>query len=561
MLLELHIKDIAIIDDLHITFGPGLNILTGETGAGKSIIIDAVKLLLGDRATSDLIRGSREEATVEALFDSSSIKGVARFMEMAGFTLEDTLLIKRTLSRTGKNRVFINGSIATLGVLVEVGKGLIDIYGQHDYQSLIRAVEHIDYLDTFGGLMSLRDEVGGLYRELLLLEGELNTLMAGAKELAERQELLTFQSKEIETAGLKVGEDEGLKRERDRLVNAERLFRLTTTGHEVIYSSSGSVIERIGQVINGLKEALKFDETLLPSVETLQSLIYQLEDVANTLRGYSEGLTPDPGRLEEVEERLALIGGLKKKYGATIQEILERKVTIDKELEGIVHRDERVEGLKERVEGLRVKALNLAEGLSRKREEIALRLKKRVEEELATLGMERSVFEVRIEGIMAKDGSPRLTEKGIDRVEFYISPNVGEEPKPLVKIASGGELSRIMLALKGIIAGSYGVPTLIFDEVDAGIGGGVAEVVGRRLKDVSRGHQVLCITHLPQIAVYADAHYLVSKEVKGGKTSAKIKGVKGEERVLEVSRMLGGMKITDKTVEHAREMLENARRC
>lgn len=559
MLLELHIKDIAIIEDLHITFGPGLNILTGETGAGKSIIIDAVKLLLGDRATSDIIRGSSEEATVEALFEGSSLKAIAGFMERAGFPMEDTLLIKRTFSRTGKNRVFLNGSMATLGVLVEVGKGLIDIYGQHDYQSLIRAVEHIDYLDAFGGLMNLRDEVGGLYRELLALEGELNTLMASAKELAERQGFLTFQSKEIETAGLKVGEDEGLKRERDRLVHAERLFSLTATGHEFIYSSPGSVIERIGKVISGLKEALKFDETLLSTVETLQSLIYQLEDVANTLRDYSQGLNLDPGRLEEVEERLALIGRLKKKYGATIQEILEKKAMIDKELDGITQRDERIEGLKERVDVLRRKALNLAEGLSRKREEAGIRLKKRVEEELATLGMKGSLFEVRIEGIVAKDGGPRLTEKGVDRVEFYISPNVGEEPRPMAKIASGGELSRIMLALKGIIAGSYGVPTLIFDEVDSGIGGGVAEVVGRRLKDVSGGHQVLCITHLPQIAVYADTHYLVSKEVKGGRTSVGIREVEGEERVMEVSRMLGGMKITDKTREHAREMLENAK--
>ncbi|MBI5286401.1 MAG: DNA repair protein RecN [Deltaproteobacteria bacterium] len=375
----------------------------------------------------------------------------------------------------------------------------------------------------------------------------------------ERQELLTFQSREVEATKLRLGEDEELKKERDRLVNVKKLFETTHAGYEAIYSSSGSVIERIGQIINRLKEASRVDKALIPSLEALQSSLYQLEDVANTLRDYSQGLNLDPRRLEEVDERLDVIGRLKKKYGATIQEILQEKARIDKELEGIVHRDERVEELKKRVEGLRVKAMEMADELSMGREKASKDLKKRVEEELSNLGMKKAIFDVRVERMSSKDGSPRLTEKGVDRVEFFISPNVGEEPRPLTRIASGGELSRIMLALKGIMAGRGGVPALIFDEVDSGIGGGIAEVVGRRLKTLSRGHQVLCITHLPQIAVYGDTHYLVSKGVKGERTYIKVKELKGEERVYEVSRMLGGMKITDKTMEHAREMLENAK--
>lgn len=558
MLLQLNIKDFAIIDNLEISFGKGLNILTGETGAGKSIIVDAVELILGDRASVDDIRSSKDEATVEAMFDASDCKDAGGLLEEAGLADDENLIVRRIISRSGKNKAFINNSMASLALLQNIGSRIIDIYGQHEHQSLARPEEHVEILDSFGNLASLRQEFGNAYKEYISLKSELGRLTSESQRLLEKQDFLSFQSKEIEEAGLKTGEDEELKKEKEILVHAEKLFDAANSGHEVLYASAGSVLEKIGQITNKLKDAARFDERLKKTIEALEAALYQLEDTASFLRDYSGDVSFEPGRLEEVDDRLDAINKLKKKHGQTIEAILQKKIEIDKELDSIVNHDERMEELKKASEAAKEKSFLLAKKLSHKRTEAAKIFKKQIEKELADLGMKKIVFEVNIAQDKENDGNFRLNERGMDVVEFFISPNVGEAPKPLARIASGGELSRVMLAIKKTFATGK-IPVLIFDEVDAGIGGGTAEAVGKKLKEVSKNHQVLCITHLPQIAAFADAHYSVSKEAKAGKTTTSVREVKGEERVAELSRMLGGAKITDKTKEHAIEMLENAR--
>ncbi|MBI5892100.1 MAG: DNA repair protein RecN [Deltaproteobacteria bacterium] len=587
MLLELNIKNFAIIDNLNVSFGKGLNILTGETGAGKSIIIDAVKLLLGDRASIDAIRAGKDEALVEAVFDIKGYGDIKGFLDAAGIpspikTFEDmdeeNLIIKRLISRAGKNRIFINGSISTIAMLSEIGKNLIDIYGQHEHQSLVNPDIHIDIFDSFAGLMSLRDKTAESFHRFSEKRIEIERLKENAKTIKERQDFLLFQSQEIGTANLKPDEDLNLQKEKEMLVNAEKLFEASNIGYNVIYSQEGSVVESIGQVLNRLKDASKYDGSLAKNVESIESCLYQLEDISASLRDYSQAIIFDPKHLEEIDNRLDLINKLKKKYNGTIQEIIDKKIEIDRELEIITSSDERILELENEVEKLKNETIELAKELSKKRKAKVLTLKKAVEAELSMLNMKKTVFEVRIENLKPEGLSYnkvsqgfslddkcdfRLSEKGMDGLEFYISPNIGEEPKPIAKIASGGELSRIMLAIKRVAALAKSVPVLIFDEIDAGIGGGTAEAVGKKLKQVSKEHQVLCITHLPQIAAYADKHFLVSKTVKrilkDSRTIAEIKELNSDEKMMEISRMLGGEKITDKTVEHAKEMLENAK--
>ncbi|HLA50922.1 MAG TPA: DNA repair protein RecN, partial [Thermodesulfobacteriota bacterium] len=450
MLLQLNIKDFAIIDNLHITFGKGLNILTGETGAGKSIIVDAVKLILGDRASLEDIRSSKDEAVVEAMFDISSLKDVAGLMETTGLPNEENIIIRRVISRSGKNRTFINNSMANLTLLQEIGSRIIDIYGQHDHQSLTRQEEHIDILDNFGGLMPLRQEYINAYTEYVSIKKELDSLMADNEKLVERQDFLSFQSREIEAAGLKTGEDAELKKEKEILANAEKIFDAAHSGHDILYASGGSVLERIGHVLNRLKDVSRIDERLNPTLQTLETAVCQLEDAASFLRNYSQEMSFEPGRLEEADNRLDAINKLKKKYGQTIELILQKKKEIDKELDSIIHHDEKIAELKKTIDGSSAKAVALAKKLSDKRIDAGRILKKKMEQELSDLGMKKTVFEARIKKDAFEAGNFNLGENGMDRLEFFISPNVGEEPKPLAKIASGGELSRIMLAIKRI---------------------------------------------------------------------------------------------------------------
>ena len=558
MLLELRIKKFAIIDELSLSFSKGFNVLTGETGAGKSIILNAVHLLLGDKTNEEWIRSSEEEASVEAVFDISGnleVRGKIkdRALRFQGVGEEDSLSIRRVISRSSRGKVFINGNLATLGMLAEVGEGLLSIYGQHEHQSLQKVETHIDILDEFGGLFGLREEFQRQHQEFVSLSQEVERIRAEKERRAKERELMAFQVREIEASGIQIDEEESLKEERTILTHAKKLMDFVHVSEETLYSDEGSAIERIQKILNQGREMAAIDPSLSQPLKSLESTLIQLEDIALALRDYSKRVEINPMRLEEIENRLEEIDRLKRKYGPTVEEVLSFRHRADEALKSFTSDEEKLAQLKDRLEPLRQTVNDLGKRLSKKRKDVALELKKSVEKELNSLGMKKTIFEIRV------DPSP-LSLNGVDRVEFLISPNIGEEVKPLAKIASGGELSRIMLAMKRILAKVGGRQVLIFDEVDSGIGGAMAEVVGKKLRELSRHHQVICVTHLPQIACFADQHHSVRKEVKTGRTITMVDRLDPEAIADEIARMLGGVKVTDKTKAHAKEMIENARK-
>jgi DNA repair protein RecN (Recombination protein N) len=558
MLLELRIKNFAIIDVLNLSFSKGFNILTGETGAGKSIILNAVHLLLGDKATEEWIRSSEEEASVEALLNiSENLEVQEKIKEKApslsGSGEEESLLIRRVISRSGRGKVFINGNLATLGVLSEFGEELLSIYGQHEHQSLQRMETHIDILDEFGGLLGLREAFQKQYQEFVSVSEELGKIQAEKERKAKERELMAFQSKEIEVSGLQVGEEESLKEERTILTHAKRLMDFSRAAEETLYSEQGSMIEKIQKILNQGGEMAAIDPSLSQPLKALETTLIQLEEIALVMRDYSRRVEMNPMRLDEIENRLEEIDRLKRKYGSTVKEVLSFKHRTDEALRSFRTDEERFSHLEGRLEPLRQGVIGLGRKLSGERKRVAFELKKSIERELNSLGMKKTIFEIHIDPLP-------LSLKGVDRVEFLISPNVGEEVKPLAKIASGGELSRIMLAMKRILAKVGGRQVLIFDEVDSGIGGAMAEVVGKKLRELSRHHQVICVTHLPQIACFADQHYSVRKEVKSGRTLTLVDQLNRESVVDEIARMLGGVKVTEKTRAHAMEMIEHAKK-
>jgi len=568
MLVELRIKDFAIIDNLVIDFGGGFNVFTGETGAGKSIIIDAIALVLGDRATGEVVRTGCAAAEVEALFDISAVKGIDAILNEAGIDATEDLVVKRVVARAGRNRIYINGSLATLVTLTEITRNLIDIYGQSEHQSLTRIDEHLDVLDAFGGLLPLRQEMRLAYEDYLSILRERDSLLRGAEGGAARRDLLSYQSKEIEEAALTPGEDVELGRLRARLVNAEKIKHAALNAERVIYSDSGAVTERLGAVLRELKEVAPYDSEIAGVITGLESSLYQLEDACAVLRDRGDSVEFDAARLAEIDDRLFLIEELKKKYDTTTTAMAELKKKIDEELMGMCGLDERLAGIEAELTSRESATRDVARRLSEKRAVTASELKARMEGELDTLGMKGAVFEV---VMMAEQDNtrpevPRLSARGAERVSFYISANPGEEVKPLAKVASGGELSRIMLAIKTISSAGR-VPTLIFDEIDTGIGGAMAHVVGARLRELSRNHQVLCITHLPQIAASGEDHFVVQKGIVAGeeagghtgeRTVTTVRRLNNEECLRQIAWMLGGENVTDTTIGHARELLSSA---
>jgi len=556
--MELRIKNLAIIDELDITFSRGFNVLTGETGAGKSIILNAVHLLLGDKATEELIRSSEEEASIEALFDISGNKGVQgkireKIPKAAESGEDDALLIRRLISRSGRGRTFINGNLATLGMLSEIGEELLTIYGQHEHQTLQQVETHIDILDEFGSLLELRAVLQNRFDEFNSVSEAVRRIREEREKRLKDRELMAFQSREIETSGIQPGEEETLREEKRILTHAKKLAEFANLSEEVLYGEEGSIIGRIQTILRQGRDSVEIDPSLGPLLKGLESALIQLEESALALRDYSKRVEFNPVRVEEIENRLAEIDGLKRKYGSSVREILLFKEKVDEALRSMTSDEERLTQLEQALDPLRQEVNTLAERLSAERKKIALDLKKSVEKELSSLGMKRTTLDVHF--------SPNpLSSKGTDRVEFLLSPNVGEEPKPLARIASGGELSRIMLAMKRILARVGGRQVLVFDEVDSGIGGAVAEVVGRKLRDLSRQHQVVCVTHLPQIASFADTHHSVRKEVKGGRTVTQVDRLEKAAVVDEIARMMGGVTVTEKTRAHAKEMIDNAKK-
>lgn len=550
MLTDLKIKNFAIIDELHLSFLPGLTILSGETGAGKSIIIGALNLILGGRSFVEQIRTGENEAIIEALFDISGDSNFQEILAAKGFSVNDnTLLIKRIISREGKNKVLVNGSLTTLSLLTEIVEPLLNISGQHEHQELLRPQNHINILDEFGNLFPLRKEYYESFRLQEKIRQEIETLKFESSRRQERKELLNFERDEIARAQLVPGEEENLVKEKNILKNAEELITISNGIYESLYSSDGAIISQLSRKARELKDIINIDSQLIPFGQILDSVIIQLEDLAISLRDYSKRIKYDPQMLEEIDNRLETIRRLKKKYGTTVEDIIEYQKKIEVELEKISDYDDHLQSLAGEYERINGETREKAKILSQKRKETALKLSQRIEEELATLGMQNTKFSVEITPLESLD------ESGMDQIEFLISPNPGEDLRPLARIASGGELSRVMLAFKHLFTREEKIATLVFDEVDAGIGGATAQVVGQKLYEISRHYQTICITHLPQIACFGEHHYSIKKKVEKGRTKTLVKKLNPEERVEEIARMLGGTEITQQTRNLAREMI------
>lgn len=565
MLQELSIRNFAIIDDLSMQFSDGLTVLSGETGAGKSIIISAFNLLLGSRASAKLIRTGAEKAELEALFDVPVHSRTARLMASAGYDAADGLLIQRRILSSERHRVYINGRLATMQVLSGLTENLASISGQHAHQGLLKEEQHLLILDQFSNLMSLRRSVHEAYHGMLPLIQKFDRLQRAKRHQNDQKELLEFQKKEIEGAQIQPNEDEDLEKERNRLKNAETLFQAAQAGKELLYDGDGAVVEQLDQAKRQIEKAAAIDGDLETSAQGIADMVFQIQDIAEGLRAYCDGIEFDSTRLESIDSRLTYLKQLKRKYGGSIALILQRAEEIDRELLLIENVDEQIESLQTQITAAHRNLIDLSERLSEKRVKAAEKFCRSVEKELYSLKMSQTQFEIQFNRInvdgatspyLSANGNA-LTDTGMDRISFMLAPNPGESIKAMAGIASGGELSRVVLALKAMLAKSDSIETVVFDEVDAGIGGGVAEVVGEKLKKLARHHQIICITHLPQIAKFGDHHFKIEKVVSDGRTRTRILPLDCRERVAEIARMLGGVKITQKTLEHARELLES----
>lgn len=553
MLTEIHIRNFALIDDLTIRLHRGFNVLTGETGAGKSIIIDAITTIVGERLSGDLVRTGAEKAVVEAVFDLSGDDGIVRRAAELGYEPEDGLIvISRELSAGGKSQVRVNGRISTVAMLRQLTSGLVDVHGQHEHQSLLDVDNHLEILDEWCGrdAQRLKLEVHGFWESLSEAERELEALRHDERERERLLDLYKFQKDEIERANLRVGEEEELLAERSRLANSEKLSELANAAYDALSGGGeNGAVELLYSALSRIQAMAGIDESLSSLTEDIQNALYAADQVRLALRDYRDSIEFSPERLELIEERLDAIRTLKRKYGETIEEVIQFGRELGDKMETLSQSEERAAALEARITDLRGQLEAAAARLSEVRRSGAIRFAKGVERELHELAMESAKFEVSI--APCAPGT-----KGADRVEFVISPNPGEPLKPLAKIASGGEMSRVMLALKTVMAGAYRVPTLIFDEIDAGIGGRTAAVLGRKLAGLSRCAQVLCVTHLPQIACFADSHFSVEKVVVDGRTRVIVAEVTGEDRVQEIARMLGEVEDSASAADHARELLE-----
>ena len=570
MLAELNATNFAIIEKLHIPFAPGFNVLTGETGAGKSIIIDAVSALVGERADSTVIRSGTDQARIEGIFllEGDLQRIIAPLLQEYGLEGEDeALILTREINRDGRNVCRVNGRAVTLRILSRIGQELIDIHGQTEHLSLKRVRQHVDFLDRFANLGGLRNEVAAKVRDLRQVHRSLEGLLQDERELARREDLLRYQVQEIAAAKLQPGEEEELNRERTLLANAERLTTLADAAYRALYESDEerrAVLDLLAEVTQALKALEELDPTLQEQRKAAEEASYRLEDLARNLRSYRDSIEYNPDRLRQVEERLDLIYNLKRKYGDSIAEILAFAERAARELDDIAHSEERIAELQDQEKKLLAEIGRLAGELSAARREAGERLSAAIERELADLNMGRARFTVAIKQAETEDGVEvggkryAFDATGIDRVEFLISPNIGEPPKPLAKIASGGETSRLMLAMKSVLSAADYIPTLIFDEIDAGIGGRAGMIVGQKLWNLTPGHQVFCVTHLPQIACFGDAHFRVWKEVAGSRTVTQVQRLGDEERLEELTLMLGP--VSEATRKSALEMLERTQR-
>ena len=557
MLVELVVENYAVVERVRVRFHPGLNLLTGETGSGKSIVVDALGLLFGGRASGDMVRSDTERARISGIFEAPRDPLFRALLDQAGVSVEDDeLLIEREVLAGGKSRAFVGSRPATAGLLREMAPFLGDIHGQHEQQQLFSPEDQLDLLDEFARDAEPVARVAGLYREWKQRGKELEELEKSEQEKLRLADLWSFQKKEIEAVGLKAGEDADLENERRVLRNVARLQETADAAYSALYDSPESISTQLRIALRKLDELCRIDNSLEPVLESLRPADAAIQDASHSMRGYLDKLEADPERLETIESRLASIEKLKRKYGSTIEEVLAFLDNARRQLEAVETAGERKDQLAKELARLAQEYRESAADLTRIRAAAAQKLSKKVEHELASLAMSNTVFQIQLE-------SAAWSGRGADRVQFLLSPNRGEEPRGLDKVASGGELSRIALALKTSTGGAARangvVRTLVFDEVDAGIGGGVAESVGRRLKKLSASSQVLCVTHLAQIAGFADHHYHVEKRELKGRTVAEVEELAGEARTREIGRMLSGQKITPEALKHAEQLIRGAR--
>lgn len=551
MLLELVVENYAVVERLRIHFHTGLNLLTGETGSGKSIVVDALGLLLGARASADMIRTGETRARVAGIFDVREQAAIRRLLEPLGLEVEDgELLVEREILAGGKSRAFVGSRPVAVALLKELAPFLGDIHGQHDQQLLFSSDAQRDMLDSFAANRELLDSAARVYQEWRSAEAELVELERNEQEKLRLLDLWSFQRKEIENAALLPDEDTQLENERRVLQNVQKLQESAATAYGALYENPESAVALARIAAKRVEEVCRIDATLDGLREHLKSAELSLQEAAYGLRDYLSGLESNPGRLEEVETRLESIAKLKRKYGQSIDEILAFLAEVRGQIAGVESAGERMEALRKERKRLAAEFEKLAGALTEARKAAARRLEKRVEAELAQLAMERTVFRVAM-------SETAWSVSGADRVEFLVSANVGEEPRPLEKVASGGEISRLALALKTCLAGpkTNVVRTLVFDEVDTGVGGSAAEGVGRRLKKLAASNQVLCVTHLPQIASFADHHYRVEKQESRGRTVAVIEELDAASRTREVGRMLSGQKLTPEALKNAEQLI------
>jgi len=562
MLKEIRIQNFAIIENLLVNFETGFNVLTGETGAGKSIIIDALNLLLGDRADTDSIRTGETTALIEGIFQVSNEDTKEMVREIGIEIVDGDLHIKRQISNSGKNRCFLNDSQVTLSTLAKIGNRLVDLHGQHDHQTLLHPEIHIDLLDLFGKSKQSRDAFAKEFTEYQNHVKTLQSLNTDEKERLQREEFLGFQISEIDAANLSKEEEEEIKAEKNKLRHSEKIRSALQQSQALLSEQSGSILESLRQILKDLEPLIEVDKKLDSTFQRSQSAFYELEEVEDALRSHDRSLDFNPERLEEIEDRLAEINGLKRKYGNDVSEILSKRDQFAVELEQLAGNEENMNKLAKEIKKKEKIVAKLAIELADMREAGAKVLKQGVEKELKELQMNGVRFGVDFNYPPDPQGFVEYRKEklkptciGLGTLEFLFSPNPGEELRPLAKIASGGELSRIMLALKSILNKQDTIPVMIFDEVDTGIGGRIAEKVGAKLKKVAEIKQVFCITHLPQIAGMASTHYRVEKNVQGKRTRTGIRKLEFTERVEELARMSSGEKITEASLQHARELI------
>ncbi len=566
MLRSLHIVNYALIEDVEIEFGPGLNIITGETGAGKSILIDAFGLLLGARSNPDLLRTGADRCYVEGIFEiSAGHPSLSMLSDMGIEVVEGELVLRREISAEGRGRSFANGVSVPVSALKNVGKRLVDLHGQHDQQSLLDTDLHLDFLDGFDGLTELAAHAGKVYRSLVESERSLEGLRSRAQDLKERREFHSYQAQEIRAVAPQLGEDDRLERERAVLENSERLTEGVSNLADLLYQGEDSVVDRLGSAVNLAENASGIDPSLASRIDEIRSILYGIQELGRFFVSYGQNIEENPDRLIEVQDRIAALSGIKKKFGGTLEEVITRLKSLEQELAFSDRMDEDLASAEETTEQMRSKYSTLCASLSKRRFPAAGRLAEAIQEALSHLGMNPAVFQVDLSRKESPSGSAEIDgvryeagPRGIDTAEFKLSTNPGEEVRPLVKVASGGEISRIMLALKSVLSGADSVQILIFDEIDIGISGRIAEVVGRKLKNLSKRYQTISITHLPQIAKMADRHFSVSKGTRHTRTVTRVRLLEAAERAPELAKLIGGARISKLTLQHAEEMLKSS---